>query len=276
MNCNKARPYLQSMADGEQKGWMLRRVAKHLAVCSKCQVYLEKLRGFRKVLQERLPRHSAPSGLETRILQSLHVAETAVTPKARSFSFRPIQFAAVTFVTVTVIWILIQVGATSGQIQAGAFAHQVAILHAQNEEIRSPEGENYQLTQDPAVAINFFEAHRVGFKVQIPLPEGLHLSGVSQHMVEDAPVACLMFGGNASICFFMTKADTMTFPPNRYLTLLDGTHAFCQRIPPSVTKSREEFGVLMWTQGEMCYTLVSSSTDEELMKYAREFNRLLV
>ncbi len=276
MRCDKAFPYLQSIADGEQKGWMLRRVAKHLAACPKCQEILEKMSGIRKVLQERLPRHSAPSRLESRILQSVHVAHIAVAPKTRSFSFRPVQFAVVTILSVAVIWILIQVAATTGQIRAGAFAHQVAILHAQNEEISAPNGENYQLTSDPAAAIRFFEDHRVGFKVQIPIPEGLHLGGVSRNMVDDIPVACLMFGGNASICFFMTKADTMTFPPDRYLTLLDGTHAFCQRIPPSITKSSEEFGVLMWRQGNMCYTLVSSSSDEELMRYAREFKRLLV
>ncbi len=254
MTCDEMRTAFQAYVDRELSVSEMLATEHHLTFCMACQWRYAVEREFRTTLRQKAPRERAPATLEARVRTALRSIERRrrLGGAARWLSV-PVVVAALALV---VLW---------GQSPRGAGAPPSSLVadlvgkHLLYSQLDAPA----EIATSDRRAVAGWFGERVRFEVPVPdfSSSGIHLLGGRLTELGDREVAYLLYEkGRNLISFFAIPRTGIRLPEAESVTS-DG-HAY------AVTEIRGN-EVILWSDGEMTFALVSPLSREALLECAR-------
>lgn len=259
MTCEELRARLSAHLDGELPLEGSLAADEHLAFCMACQWAYAKEREVRELLRTRLPREAAPAALRERIRGALRrAAGEGRWGPARRWLPWAVPVAAVVLLAVALglreAWAPVPV---IGELVA---KHTMYARLDAPAEIASSSG--------PEVSVWF--RGRVRFDVAVPdfTRSGIRLVGGRFSDLSDRQVAYLLYEkGRTLISLFAFSSRGLTLPARGWVRVGEA------RFYVTEVKGVE---VVLWTQADLAYALVSSLDRESLLECADVVWQLVV
>ncbi len=263
MNCQELRARLDAYMDGELGVDETAAADAHLAFCMSCQWAYAKERELMALLRNRLKREGAPP--------ELHATVRAMIGRSgrsrRHRWVRPLSWAAIPAAALVLLVLAVGVpwrGERTTTLPP-SLVSQLVEKHLMYSRVDSPAE---IATPSPDVVGAWFKG-RVRFAVPVPdfSPSGIRLVGGRLSDLSDRQVAYILYEKGRNL------VSLFAFP-KRGLTLPAGVWTPVGDRPFSATEHKGN-EVILWTQGEMMFALVSSLDREALIDCAETVWRLV-
>ena len=261
MTCQELRACLDVYLDRELDVARSLEAQEHLAFCMACQWAYAKERELRTLVKTRLPRVAASQELRARVRAALD-AETR--PAYRRLGSGALRWAALPVAALLLVALAYGLRATRTPTVPPAVAELVA-QHQLYSRLDAP-AEFVSPSRD-SVAGWFRE--RVRFQVPVPdfSPSGIRLVGARRSSLSDREVAYLLYEkGRNLISLFAFPHRGLALPTDGWIPVGES------RFYVAEVKGAE---VVLWTQGEQAYALVSPLNREALLECALTVWRLV-
>ncbi|MBI4587496.1 MAG: anti-sigma factor [Candidatus Rokubacteria bacterium] len=259
MTCQELRACLGAHLDGELDLERSLAADEHLAFCMACQWAYAKERELRALLRTRLPREPAPAALRERIRSALRRADRR---EREGVLRRSLPWA----VPVAAL-LLLAVGIGLWERSAPPpVVRELVAKHLMYSRLEAPA----EIASASQEAVAGWFKRRVRFDVAVPdfSPSGIRLVGGRLSDLSDRQVAYLLYEkGRNLVSLFALPSRGFALPGRGWVRAGDG------RFSVTEVKGVE---VVIWTQGELAYALVSSLDREALLECAETVWRLVV
>lgn len=259
MTCQELRVCLGAHLDGELTLERSLAVDEHLAFCMECQWAYAKERELRTLLQTRFPHDPAPEGLRGRI----RVAVRRSDLRKRWLAPRRLLGWAVPVAALLVV----AVGITLWERDAPPpVVNELVAKHLMYSRLDAPA----EVVSASREAVSGWFKGRVRFDVVVPdfSPSGIRLVGGRFSDLSDRPVAYLLYEkGRSLVSLFAFSNRELALPARGWGRVGDAQFY--------VTEVRGT-EVVLWSQGELAYALVSSLDREALLECADTVWRLVL
>jgi anti-sigma factor RsiW len=258
MTCQELRACLGAHLDGELDLSLSLAADEHLAFCVGCQWVYARERELRALVRTRFPREEAPAALRERIRGALAQAQPGAAVGApRRWFYWAVPAAALLLVAVGV-------GLWQRSVPPPVVKELVA-KHAMYSRLDAP----VEIVSASQEAVSGWFKGKLRFDVAVPdfSPSGIRLVGGRLAALSDRQVAYIVYEkGRSLISLFAFSSRGLALPsqgtggsdPRFYVANVDGAE------------------VVVWTQGEMSYALVSSLDRDSLLECADTVWRLVV
>ncbi|MBI3027993.1 MAG: anti-sigma factor [Candidatus Rokubacteria bacterium] len=259
MTCQELRACLDAHLDGELDLPLSLAADEHLAFCAGCQWAYAQERELRGLVRTRFPREGAPAALRERIRGALARAEQAAgVGVPRRWAYWAVPAAAV---------ILVALGVGLWQRSAPPpVVRELVAKHVMYSRLDAPA----EIVSPSEEAVSGWFKGKVRFDVAVPdfSPSGIRLVGGRLADLTGRQVAYLLYEkGRSLISLFAFPGRGLALPSG------EGTSGRDDRFYVAKVDGTE---VVVWTQGEVAYALVSSLDRESLLECADTVWRLVV
>jgi anti-sigma factor RsiW len=259
MICQELRTCLDAHLDGELDVERSLAADEHLAFCMECQWAYAKGRELRTLLRTRLPREPAPDALRERIRLTLRRAD-------RSERWGAARRSLVWAVPAAALVLLaLGVGLWERSTPPPVVSELVA-KHAMYSRLDAPA----EVVSASRETVSGWFKGRVRFEVVVPdfSPSGIRLVGGRLSDISDRPMAYLLYEkGRSLVSLFAFRSQGLALPARGWVRVGDG------RFYVTEVRGAE---VVLWTQGELAYALVSSLDRQALLECADTVWRLVL
>ncbi|MBI4607845.1 MAG: anti-sigma factor [Candidatus Rokubacteria bacterium] len=265
MTCEELRACLDVYLDRELDVARALDAQDHLAFCMPCQWAYAKERELRALVKTRLPRVAVPPELRARIRSALDAdARPAYRAAYRTLTARPLRWAALPVAAVLLVALAFGLRAPRGPSLPPVVTELVA-QHQMYSRLDTP-AEFVSASRDTVAG--WFRG-RVRFQVAVPdfSPSGIRLVGARLSSLSDREVAYLLYEkGRNLISLFAFAHRGFELPADGWIPVGES------RFYVAEVKGAE---VVLWTQGEQAYALVSPLNREALLECALTVWRLV-
>ncbi len=258
MNCQELRGWLGAHLDGELPPERSLAADGHLAFCMACQWAYAKEREVKALLRARLAREPAPAALRERIRAALKTADRA---ERRRTVRRRLAWAAP---AAALALLALGVGLWQARTPPPVIRELVA-KHVMYSRVEAPA----EVASASQEAVSGWFKGRVRFDVAVPdfSPSGIRLVGGRLADLSDRQVAYLLYEkGRSLISLFAFPSRGIALPARGWVRAGDGQF---------YVTDLKGVEVVIWTQGELAYALVSSLDREALLECAETVWRLV-
>ena len=255
MNCQEFRAYLDAYLDGELEAPRTLDADAHLAFCMPCQWALAKARKFRQALRSRIKRDIAPPALQARVHAALSRVDRAER-RQRLVRWLPLPVAAAALVLLA-LWS----GSLTGQrvpVPESSVVRALAGKHLAYAQMDTPAE---LATPDRQMVAGWFK-ERVRFAVPVPdfTPSGIRLVGGRISEYSGDQVAYLLYEkGRSLVSLFVFPNRGLDLPESGWERIGQRRYFFAE------FKGQQ---VVVWTQGETAFALVSQLNRDALLECA--------
>jgi anti-sigma factor RsiW len=251
MTCQELRACLGAHLDGELELERSLAADEHLAFCMACQWAYARERELRALLRTRLLREPAPAALGERVRAALRRAGRRERWDAARRSWRwAVPAAALVLLTLGVgLWATRAPTPVIGELVA---------KHLMYSRLDAPA----EIVSNNQEAVSGWFRARVRFDVAVPdfSPSGIRLVGGRLADLSDRQVAYLLYEkGRSLVSLFAFPRRGLALPATGQVRVGDARFY--------VTEHRGA-EVVLWTQGELAYALVSPLDRESLLECA--------
>jgi anti-sigma factor RsiW len=259
MTCQELCLCLGAHLDGELDVERGLAANEHLAFCMPCQWAYAQERELRTLVRTGLRRDRAPAGLAERIRVALREAEgERVRPVARRWLRWTLPVAAVLLLAAGIgLW---------GTPAPAPVVSELVTKHIVYSRLEAPA----EIVSTSQEAVSGWFRGRVRFEVPVPdfTPSGIHLVGARLSDLSDRQVAYLLYEkGRSLVSLFAFPRKGLVLPTQGWVRAGDAEFYV------SELRGTE---VVLWTQGELAYALVSSLDRASLLECAETVWRLVV
>lgn len=261
MTCEELRACLDTYLDRELDVARSLDAQEHLAFCMACQWTYAKERELRTLLKTRTPRVAAPAELNARVRALL---TTAARPASRPLVHRSLRWASVPVAALVLLALAFGLRAALAPSSPLVVTELVA-KHQMYSRVDAP-AEIASANQD---TVSGWFRGRVRFTVPVPdfSPSGIRLIGARLSTLSDREVAYLLYEkGRNLVSLFAFDKRGLALPADGWIQVGDS------RFYVAEVKGAE---VVLWTQGELAYALVSPLSREALLECALTVWRLV-
>jgi anti-sigma factor RsiW len=254
VTCGEARACLTAHLDGELELSLSLRVDEHLAFCEECRWALAREREVRALLRAEVARAPAPAGLDARVRAALRHAARPPAGRWR----RPVAWGVAAALALVAVGIGLR-----GLERQPPLLRELVAKHVTYSRLEAPA----EIATASGEAVAGWFRERVRFDVPVPdfSPSGIRLVGGRLADLPDRPVAYLLYEKGRSLISLFAF-------PRRGLDLPAGGDSPDRRFFAAKVDGAE---VVVWTQGELAYALVSSLDREALLECADTVWRLV-
>jgi mycothiol system anti-sigma-R factor len=251
MNCQEVRARLGPHLDGELGVERSLEVNEHLAFCMECQWAYGKERELRTLLRTRVPREPVPEELRERIRADVRKSQR----KARWLSVPRL----VGWTVPVAALLLVGLGVALWERNVTPpVVNELVAKHLMFSRLEAP-AEVVSASQE---TVSGWFRGRVRFDVVVPdfSPSGIHLLGGRLSDLSDRPVAYLLYEkGRSLVSLFAFPSRGLSLPARGWVRVGEAWFYMTE------AKGAE---VVLWTQGELAYALVSSLDRQALLECA--------
>ena len=259
MTCRDLRAGLGAHLDGELGLERSLEVDEHLAFCMECQWAYAKERELKTLLRTRIPREPAPEGLRERIRAAVWRSHR----RERWLSTRRLAGWAVPVAAL----LLVALGVTLWERNAPPpMVNELVAKHLMYSRLDAPA----EIVSASQEAVSGWFKGRVRFDVVVPdfSPSGIRLVGGRLADLSDRPVAYLLYEkGRNLVSLFAFPSRGLALPARGWVRVGEAQFYVTE------VKGAE---VVLWTQGELAYALVSSLDRQALLECADTVWRLVL
>lgn len=259
MNCQELRACLDAHLDGELDLSLSLAADEHLAFCMPCQWAYAKERELKTLLRTRLPVDPAPAALGERIRGALRRAD-------RSDRVRTVRRSLLWALPAAAV-VLLAVGIGLWPRETSApLVNELVAKHVMYSRLDAPA----EIGSASRETVSDWFKGRVRFDVAVPdfSPSGIRLVGGRLSDLADRPMAHLLYEkGRSLVSLFAFPSRGLALPERGWVRAGDG------RFYVTELKGVE---VVIWTQDELAYALVSSMDRDSLLECADAAWRLVV
>ncbi|MFQ5521440.1 MAG: hypothetical protein ACE5FK_08580 [Candidatus Methylomirabilia bacterium] len=263
MTCEELRSRLDAHLDGELDVARSLEADEHLTFCMSCQWAYAREREVRRLLKTRLPRVSAPPELHARIRAAIRTVDRRVrwgsVPRSVRWALVPVALAALVVMVLTV--------SLRGPV-LGPRPFEVSELVAKHEmysRLETPA----EIASASQETVGGWLRQRVRFEVPVPdfTSAGVRLIGARLSDLGDREVAYLLYAKQGTlISLFGFPKRGLALPVEGWMELGD-SRFYAKRVNGAE--------VVLWTQGDLAYALVSRLSRETLFQCALAVGRLV-
>lgn len=258
MTCQELRACLGAHLDGELTLEHSLAADAHLAFCMECQWAYARERELRALLRTRLPREPAPAALGERIRSAVGRADRAERWRALR---RPLAWA----VPVAAL-LLLAAGVGLWERSTPPLVGELVAKHLMYSRLDAPA----EIVSASQETVSGWFRERVRFPVVVPdfSPSGIRLVGGRLTDLSDRPVAYLLYEkGRNLVSLFAFSNRELILPADGWVRVGEARFYVTQ------LKGAE---VVLWTQGDLTYALVSSLDRQALLECADTVWRLVL
>ncbi len=260
MNCTELRACLDVYLDRELDVGRSLDAQEHLAFCMDCQWAYAKEREFRALLKTRLSGVAAPPELRARVKAALNAQDRR--PR-RAVITRSLRWASLPVAALVLLAVTFGLRA----LMAPSVPPVVSELVAQHQVYSRLEipAEIMSASQDTVAG---WLRRRVQFEVPVPdfSPAGIRLLGARLSSLSDRQLAYILYEKERHlVSLFAFAKRGLALPTAGWIEVGDS------RFYVSSVKGLE---VVLWTQGELAYALISPLSREALLECALTVWRL--
>lgn len=260
MTCEELRACLDVYLDRELDVARSLDAQEHLAFCMECQWAYAKERDLRALLKTRLPRVAAPSELHARVRASL----TAARPSSWALVSRSLRWAALPLAALVLLGLAFGLRAVMAPTLPPVVSELVS-QHQVYSRVDTP-AEIVSADQDTVAGWLY---RRVRFEVPVPdfSSAGIRLAGARLSSLSDREVGYLLYEkGQRRVSLFAFARRGIPLPKTGWIEVGDS------RFYVTTVRGLE---VVLWTQGDLAYALVSPLSREALLECALTVWRLV-
>jgi len=254
MNCQEFRAYLDAYLDGELEAQRTLDADAHLAFCMPCQWILAKEREFRQLLCSRAKRDVAPPSLQARLHSALDRADRReLRRRFTRWMSVPAAAAAIALLWLSGVW-----GPAERPLTDSSLVTALAGKHLTYSQMEAPAE---IATADRQMVAGWFK-ERVRFDVPVPdfTPSGIRLVGGRISDLGERQVAYLLYEkGRSLVSLFVFPSRGLALPATGWEEIGAKRYFFTE------FKGNQ---VVMWTQDETTFALVSQLSREALVECA--------
>ena len=261
MTCEELRACLDVYLDRELDVARSLDAQEHLAFCMACQWIYAKEQELRKLLKTRLPREAAPRELHAQVRAAL---DADARPTRWTVVMRSLRWASVPLAAVVLLALAFGLRA----VMTPSVPPVATALVAQHQLYSRLDSPAEIVSASQAAVASWFRG-RVRFQVPVPdfSPSGIHLVGARLTSLTDREVAYLLYEkGRSLVSLFAFAKRDLALPSAGGIEIGD-SRFYVQEV-----KGAE---VVLWTQGELAYALVSPLSREALLDCALTVWRLV-
>ncbi|MFQ5897448.1 MAG: anti-sigma factor family protein [Candidatus Methylomirabilia bacterium] len=262
MTCEELRSRLEAHLDGELDVAHSLEADEHLTFCMSCQWAYARERELRQVLKTRLPRVTAPAELHARVRTAIRAADRrdrwGSVPRLVRWGLLPAVAAALVLMVLTVSLREPVVSPPPLAVAGLVGKHQMYSRLDAPAEIASASYET----------VGGWLRQRVRFEVPVPdfTSAGIRLVGARLSDLGDREVAYLLYEKEGTlVSLFGFPKRGLALPVEGWVELGD-SRFYAKRV--------EGVEVVLWTQGDLAYALVSPLSRETLFQCALTVWRL--
>jgi len=255
MICQEFRACLDAYVDRELEAQRTLDADAHLAFCMPCQWALDKERKFRHVLRSRVKPDTAPAALRARVHVALSRVDRAEL-RQRLVRWLPLPVAAAALVLL-VLWS----GALTGLRTSPPDSSVVTTLAGKHLAYSLMDAPAEISTPDRQRVAGWFK-ERVPFSVPVPdfTPSGIRLVGGRISEFSGQRVAYLIYEkGRSLVSLFVFPSRGLELPGKGWERIGQRRYFFTE------FKGQQ---VVIWTQGETAFALVSQLNRDALLECA--------
>lgn len=261
MTCEELQACLDVYLDRELDVARSLGAQEHLAFCMACQWAYAKERELRALLKTRLPRVAVPPELPARVRAALDAEDR---PAHRTLMIRSLRWGALPVAAVVLLALAFGLRATL----APSLPPLVTELVAQHQLYSRVDAPAEIVSASHDTVAGWFRG-RVRFQVPVPdfSPAGIRLVGARLSSLSDREVAYILYEkGRSLVSLFAFARRGFALPADGWIQVGDS------RFYVAEVKGAE---VVLWTQGELAYALVSPLNREALLECALTVWRLV-
>ena len=254
MNCQELRTCLDAYVNGELEAQQTLDADAHLAFCMPCQWVLAREREFRQVLRTRAKRETTPPALRERVHSVLNQVDRAER-RQRLIRWLPLPMAAAALVLLA-LWS----GSLTGHRTSPESSAVMALTgkHLAYAQMDAPAEFS---TGDRQMVAGWFK-ERVHFSVPVPdfTPSGIRLVGGRISEFSGHQAAYLLYEkGRSLVSLFVFPSRGLELPESGWERIGQRRYFFAE------FKGQQ---VVIWTQGESAFALVSQLNRDALLECA--------
>lgn len=256
-SCQEIREHLQELMDAALTPDLEARLRAHLETCPACAGELALQRQIRRRVAAELPRREPPVELRRKVQEILAPRQT----KPWALLPRPVlQWGMAVAALILIVLVPLTL------LNRGPGERIPPILFEAVNDHRS-----FAMRVNPA-ALPTADRHevrewlqaKVGFEIDPPLgPRGeLRFMGGDVSFFLERKVACLLYGKGDKLVSLFVLPDEGVEVPQKGFRQVDGIEVY--------VASQNGYGVVLWKEGNLLYSLVSDLPQEELLGVVKE------
>lgn len=253
MTCEELRTAFQAYVDHELPVGDMLAAEHHLTFCMSCQWRYAAERDLRKAVRQKALPERPPSELEARVRRALRAVDRS---RRLQTSVRWLSVPA----TIAALALLILWGQNprSEHTQASPLVADLVGKHLMYSQLDAPA----EITTSDRRAVAGWFGQRVRFEVPVPdfSSSGIRLLGGRLSELGDREVAYLLYEkGRNLVSFFAFPRKGLAFPQAEWVTHEGNTY---------VTTHLRGYEMVLWSDGDMAYALVSGLSRDSLLECA--------
>jgi anti-sigma factor (TIGR02949 family) len=253
MTCEELRTVFQAYVDRELPVGDMLAAEHHLTFCMACQWRYAVERDFRTALRQKAPRERAPAELEARVRGAVRAVDRRrrLRTSVRWLSVP----AAIAALALLILW---GQNPRGEQTQTPPLVAELVGKHLMYSRLDAPA----EITTSDRRAVAGWFGQRVRFEVPVPdfSPSGIRLLGGRLSELGDREVAYLLYEkGRNLVSFLAFPRKGLTFPQTEWVTYEGNTY---------VATHFRGYEVVLWSDGDMAYALISGLSRDSLLECA--------